>query len=130
MESFFKGVVLKKEENKLFYGDTYVDNKEIFVWDDGHSIRPDYVYHHFKKLAEIFGRPDMTFHSLRHSTASILFELGWHPKENTGIPILQRIPVSYSINRSDVIRTRDLYVPNVALYQAEPHSDMYELVFS
>ena len=25
-------------------------------------------------------------------------------------------------NRSDVIRTRDLYVPNVALYQAEPHS--------
>ena len=26
-------------------------------------------------------------------------------------------------NRSDVIRTRDLYVPNVALYQAEPHSD-------
>ena len=81
MESFFKGVVLKKEENKLFYGDTYVDNKEIFVWDDGHSIRPDYVYHHFKKLAEVFGRPDMTFHSLRHSTASILFELGWHPKE-------------------------------------------------
>ena len=81
MESFFKGVVLKKEENKLFYGDTYVDNKEIFVWDDGHSIRPDYVYHHFKKLAEVFGRSDMTFHSLRHSTASILFELGWHPKE-------------------------------------------------
>ena len=26
-------------------------------------------------------------------------------------------------NRSDVIRTRDLYVPNVALYQAEPHLD-------
>lgn len=58
-----------------------VDNKEIFVWDDGYSIRPDYVYHHFKKLVEIFGRPDMTFHALRHSTASILFELGWHPKE-------------------------------------------------
>ena len=26
-------------------------------------------------------------------------------------------------SRSDVIRTRDLYVPNVALYQAEPHSE-------
>lgn len=24
-------------------------------------------------------------------------------------------------NRGDVIRTRGLYVPNVALYQAEPH---------
>ena len=30
-------------------------------------------------------------------------------------------------NRSDVIRTRDLYVPNVALYQAEPHSDIIQL---
>lgn len=29
----------------------------------------------------------------------------------------------FSKNRSDVIRTRDLYVPNVALYQTEPHSD-------
>ena len=25
------------------------------------------------------------------------------------------------LHRGDVIRTRDLYVPNVALYQAEPH---------
>lgn len=24
-------------------------------------------------------------------------------------------------NRGDVIRTRDFYVPNVALYQTEPH---------
>ncbi len=26
--------------------------------------------------------------------------------------------------RGDVIRTRGLYVPNVALYQAEPHPDV------
>lgn len=26
-------------------------------------------------------------------------------------------------SRNDVIRTRDLFVPNEALYQAEPHSD-------
>ena len=32
------------------------------------------------------------------------------------------LPVLFH-RRSDVIRTRDLYVPNVALYQAEPHSD-------
>lgn len=29
----------------------------------------------------------------------------------------------FSKSRSDVIRTRDLYVPNVALYQTEPHLD-------
>lgn len=81
MEEFFKGLIIKKKENKLFYGNTYTENKELFVWDDGRTIRPDYVYHHFKRLAAQFGRPDMTFHALRHSTASMLFELGWHPKE-------------------------------------------------
>ena len=41
--------------------------------------------------------------------------------------IKNTVPISdtVSFNRSDVIRTRDLYVPNVALYQAEPHSDIY-----
>ncbi len=81
MEQFFKDVIEKKKKNQQFYGNTYTPNKELFVWEDGHSIRPDYVYHHFKKLAKQFGRPDITFHALRHSTASMLFELGWHPKE-------------------------------------------------
>ena len=27
----------------------------------------------------------------------------------------------FLLHRGDVIRTRDFYVPNVALYQAEPH---------
>lgn len=81
MENFFKSVIQKKKENKIFYGDTYTENEELFVWDDGHSFRPDYVYHHFKQLVTKFGRPDMTFHALRHSTASILYELEWHPKD-------------------------------------------------
>ena len=38
----------------------------------------------------------------------------------TNPEILQSQPSS---NRGDVIRTRGLYVPNVALYQAEPHLD-------
>ena len=33
-------------------------------------------------------------------------------------------------NRSDRIRTCDLYVPNVALYQAEPHSDKIGICIS
>ncbi len=34
----------------------------------------------------------------------------------------------FSVGRGDKIRTCDFYVPNVALYQAEPHLD-YEIVF-
>lgn len=81
MEKFFKNILIKKKKNKLFYGNTYTQSNKIFVWEDGHDIAPDYVYHHFKKLVRDFGRPDMTFHALRHSTASMLFEMGWHPKE-------------------------------------------------
>jgi hypothetical protein len=33
------------------------------------------------------------------------------------------------MNRSDRIRTCGLYVPNVALYQAEPHSDKIRNLF-
>ena len=33
-------------------------------------------------------------------------------------------PKAFENHRGDVIRTRDLYVPNVALYQAEPHPEV------
>ena len=33
-----------------------------------------------------------------------------------------------SFNRRDWIRTSDLYVPNVALYQAEPHAVIRHIV--
>lgn len=36
----------------------------------------------------------------------------------------QGIPLFF-LYRNDVIRTRDLFVPNEALYQAEPHSDIF-----
>ena len=81
LEGFFKGVLEKKKKNTEFYGNTYSHNSELFVWEDGHTIAPDYVCHHFKKLVREFGRPDMTFHALRHSTASLLASKGWHPKE-------------------------------------------------
>lgn len=81
LEDFFKSVLAKKQDNQAYYGNTYQREKELFVWDDGRPIAPDYVYHHFKKLVTEFGRPDMTFHALRHSTASILAAKGWHPRE-------------------------------------------------
>jgi integrase len=59
----------------------------IFTWEDGRVIRPDYLSSHFKKLITQFGRPDMTFHKLRHSYASMLLDLGEEMKviqENLG----------------------------------------------
>ena len=36
--------------------------------------------------------------------------------------------IKWRMNRSDRIRTCGLYVPNVALYQAEPHSDLQQKI--
>ena len=49
------------------------------------------------------------------------FHFNFAKKERNPLKTL-RIPL-FSLHRNDVIRTRDLFVPNEALYQAEPHSD-------
>lgn len=56
-----------------------VPNKDgyIFCWDDGRLFRPDYVTRGFQRVLRANGLPNMRFHDLRHSTASILFEQGW-----------------------------------------------------
>lgn len=81
MEDFFKGLIEKKKKNRLFYGDTYVHTRYLFTWENGKRYAPDYIYHHFKRMIKKFGRPELTFHDLRHSTASILYEKGWEVKD-------------------------------------------------
>lgn len=81
MEQFWRTVLAKKKEHQLFYGDSYNYTNFLFTWEDGTPFSPDYVYHHHKKMVEKFGRPGLTVHNLRHSTASILMELGWNAKD-------------------------------------------------
>lgn len=81
MEDFFRNVIEKKEQNRKFYGDTYKESKYLFTWEDGRLYSPDYIYHHFKRVIKKFGRPEITFHDLRHSTASILYDKGWKVKD-------------------------------------------------
>lgn len=49
----------------------------IFSWPDGTVYRPDSVTRMFKRAVQKCGFPKMRFHDLRHSTASILFDMGW-----------------------------------------------------
>lgn len=81
MISLFKKIQEKKEENKKYYGREYVNTEFLFTWQDGRPFNPDYIYHHFKDLVREFGYPNMTFHGLRHSCASILYEKGWSAKD-------------------------------------------------
>lgn len=81
MIGFFKAVLAKKKENRFYYGNKYVDTDFLFTWEDGHPFSPDYISKHHKKMVNKFGKPHLTFHNLRHSTACILYERGWGAKE-------------------------------------------------
>ncbi|MBR3997526.1 MAG: site-specific integrase [Clostridia bacterium] len=67
----------QQKDNKAMFGSEYDKNDYIFVWPDGHLYRPDYVTRSFKKVLVRNGLPNMRFHDIRHSTASILYDTGW-----------------------------------------------------
>ncbi len=47
--------------------------------------RPRNMYVHFKRAAEAIGMPDLRFHDLRHTTASLLLSLGYNLKIIQGV---------------------------------------------
>lgn len=71
----------KQEANKMLCGSSYVDSGYIFTWDNGIPYRLDYITRAFKSQLKKCGLPQMTFHELRHSTASILYDKGWGLKD-------------------------------------------------
>jgi site-specific recombinase XerD len=59
----------------------------VFVWEEGGRVRPDYLSKHFLKLIRKQGYEGITFHKLRHSYATMLLEAGEEMKviqENLG----------------------------------------------
>ncbi len=71
----------KQKENHKLFGASYEKSDYVFVWPDGHLYRPDYITRSFKKVLASHGLPDMRFHDIRHSTASILYDKGWGLKD-------------------------------------------------
>jgi integrase len=70
-----------QEAEQRLFGDCY-ENKDgyVFVWEDGKLFRPDSVTRGFQRVLKNKGLPHMRFHDLRHSTASILYDIGWDVK--------------------------------------------------
>ena len=71
------GLKRQEEEHKELLGDNYLDLGYVFVQENGDFIRPDYVSRTFRNMIKSAGLPPMRYHDLRHSTASILFDMGW-----------------------------------------------------
>ena len=76
-----------------------INTDYIMVWSDGRLFRPDYVTRAFEKQLVKVGLPKMRFHDLRHSTASILFDLGLSLEE-----------VKNWLRHSDIETTSNIYL--------------------
>ena len=69
-----------KEEQKDYkqrLGSDYHNNDYIFKNPNGVPYRPDSLTRSFKRALARHGLPQMRYHDLRHSTASILVDKGW-----------------------------------------------------
>ena len=76
-----KDLLLKLREQQKDYrqrlGSGYHENDYIFKNPNGVPYRPDSLTRSFKRALARHGFPQMRYHDLRHSTASILVDKGW-----------------------------------------------------
>jgi integrase len=66
---------LKVEKDKQKYADKYIDYGLVCCMENGMYESPQTVYERFKKLLKEAGLPDIRFHDLRHSYATMLLDL-------------------------------------------------------
>lgn len=71
----------EEERNRRALGTEYQENNYIFKWQDGRPYSPDYISHRFHDLLKKHNLPQIRFHELRHSCASILISLGFSLKD-------------------------------------------------
>ena len=65
---------------RLMLGPAYEDNDLVCCRVDGKPFQPSSVTHEFIMLSRDCGLPNIHFHTLRHSHATLLLRRGVHPK--------------------------------------------------
>ncbi len=98
VEQHLRELQAKQEDDKAFYGNTYIDTDYILRWENGEPYLPDYISNQFSKLLEDNNMPHIRFHDLRHSFASALLA------EGVSMKALQEI-----LGHSDFSTTANIY---------------------
>ncbi|MNB82484.1 Transposase [compost metagenome] len=81
IEDYFKLLKKQRKQNKLRYGEDYVNSGLVCCWPDGSPMKSEYLNHKFKDILAKNELPHIRFHDLRHSTASYLIKHGVSLKE-------------------------------------------------
>ena len=88
----------RQEQDKVKAGDEWKERDIVFHNIYGSFLNPDAVLVWYHSLLEKAGLPDMRFHDLRHSAATILLVMGVHPK------VVQEL-----LGHSTIAMTMDVY---------------------
>ncbi len=104
---------IRQLEAKLQAGPTWTDKDLVFCTAFGTPLNPNYVLERFKKLLKKAGLPDMRFHDLRHSAATMLLSMGVHPK------VVQEL-----LGHNQISMTMDIYSHVLPTMQKEAMSKM------
>jgi len=76
---------LRKHQNfqvleRQVAGNSWKENDMMFPSSKGTPMDPSNLYHNFKRLLIEAGLPDVRFHDLRHTAATLMLQQGVHPK--------------------------------------------------
>lgn len=52
----------------------------VVCYDDGRRQDPRYLLRHYERITKKSGLPSIRFHDLRHTHATMLLQMGEHPK--------------------------------------------------
>jgi integrase len=103
-------------ELRLKAGARWRDRDLVFPNIYGDFLDPAHLRQRFDKLLKDAGLPDVRFHDLRHSAATILLSMGIHPK------IVQEI-----LGHSQISMTMDIYSHVLPSMQQEAMSKLDDL---
>lgn len=81
LHQLFVSLKAKEEENRAFFGNTYYENDFVFKQPNGQPFDPNHVSNKFSYLLKKNNLRHIRFHDLRHSCASILYEMKYGVKE-------------------------------------------------
>jgi len=98
IKAHLEQVYAKQQENRAFFGNTYVENEYVCTREDGSMFRPGYISERFFKLIRRHGLPIIRFHDLRHSAATMLLACGCSLKE-----------IQEWLGHSDISTTSNIY---------------------
>ncbi|MBI2877441.1 MAG: site-specific integrase [Candidatus Tectomicrobia bacterium] len=85
-------------QEKLLLGQAYQDHGLVFCQPDGRPLDPHTFGDNFKRSLKTAGLPHIRVHDARHTFATLLLELGEHPKT-----------VQTILGHSNIAMTLDLY---------------------